>query len=179
MTGAGGLSASWWRSVRVYLRELARDQSIVTLPGIGPELERTLVRALLLTQDHSMKDEIARAVSAALPPSIERAKVFVEQNYAESLSLGHLQRAAGLNASRLGSQFKEHLGHSPMSYLKKIRLDRARELLMCQSPARKISTVLLDVGFSHFGRFSIEYKAAFGESPKETVARALIQRQAR
>lgn len=61
-----------------------------------------------------------------------------------------------------------------MGYLKKARLERARELLMCQSSPRKISTVPLDVGFNHFGRFSIEYEAAFEESPKDTVARALI-----
>jgi AraC-like DNA-binding protein len=176
MTGSGGLTASWWRGVRVYLRELARDQSILALPGIGPELERGLVRALLLTQDSNMKDQIAQAVSMALPPAIARAKAFVEQNYAEPLTLGHLQRAAGLNASRLGTQFREHLGHSPMGYLKQIRLERAREVLMCPGPARKISTVVLDVGFNHFGRFSIDYKEAFGESPKETVARALIDR---
>lgn len=179
MTGMGGLSASWWRSVQAYLRELAQDHSIVALPGIGAELERGLVRSLLLMQDNSMKEEIVRAVSAGLPPSVERARAFVEENYAEPLRLDHLQRAAGLNASRFGAQFKEHLGHSPMGYLKKIRLERARELLMSQSSPRKISTVLLDVGFNHFGRFSIEYKAAFGESPKDTVARALIQRQVR
>jgi AraC-like DNA-binding protein len=179
MTGIGGLSASWWRSVRGYLRERAQHDSIVALPGVGAELERGLVRSLLLMQDSSMKEEITHAVSAVLPPSVERAKAFVEQNYAEPLSLDHLQRAAGLNASRLGIQFREHLGHSPMGYLKKVRLERARELLMSQSAGRKISTVVLDVGFNHFGRFSIEYKAAFGESPKETVARASTQHRAR
>lgn len=175
MVDSSGLSASWWRGIKTYLKELAQKNSIIALPGMSVEFERSLVRSLLLLQDNDMKNDIVQAISAALPSSIVRVKTFIEQNYATPLSLLDLQRSSGLSSARLGLEFKEHLGCSPMRYLKKIRLEHARELLLSRGSSRKISTIVFDVGLSHFGRFSVEYKAAFGESPKETAARTMAR----
>lgn len=50
------------------------------------------------------------------------------------------------------------------------RLAEARRRLACVSAAVRVSTVALDCGFRHFGRFSASYRAAFGESPVETAS---------
>jgi transcriptional regulator GlxA family with amidase domain len=49
------------------------------------------------------------------------------------------------------------------------RLAAARRRLESASSPVRVSTVALDCGFQHFGRFAASYRAAFGESPAETV----------
>ncbi len=49
------------------------------------------------------------------------------------------------------------------------RLAAARRRLESASSPVRVSTVALDCGFAHFGRFADSYRAAFGESPVETV----------
>lgn len=66
--------------------------------------------------------------------------------------------------------FLQFRGMSPMQYLRKLRLDRARELLRAAAPDRRIAEIALDCGFAHFGRFAIAYRERFGELPSATLA---------
>jgi AraC-like DNA-binding protein len=66
--------------------------------------------------------------------------------------------------------FQEFYGVSPIKYLRLVRYARARRDLLIAAPE---NTTVTDVAakwhFWHFGRFSIEYKSLFGESPSETL----------
>ncbi|MCL6608033.1 MAG: helix-turn-helix domain-containing protein [Geminicoccaceae bacterium] len=65
-------------------------------------------------------------------------------------------------------------GMSPHAYLKARRLSLARRaLLTTTSEARLVKRVALAHGFWHFGNFSRDYRALFGETPSETLARAV------
>ena len=74
---------------------------------------------------------------------------------------------------KLGGAFADHFQMSPYDYLTKTRLDRARRALLSGDPAfRTVTAVAVDHGFSHLGRFSRDYREAFGELPRETLARS-------
>lgn len=164
-------AASWWRAAEYYLREVLTEGSILSHPSVGAELELNLVRALLITHRNNYSDEISRNISEMVPEYLQRAKRYIEENYQENIRLDSIRRAAGVTSVKLCSGFKEFSGTTPMGYLKQIRLDKARELLMKGCSRKNVSSIALDVGFSHLGRFSIEYKNAFSESPTDTVAR--------
>jgi transcriptional regulator GlxA family with amidase domain len=62
-----------------------------------------------------------------------------------------------------------------MAYVKRERLKLAREKLSTE-PNLTVTEVATSCGFSHLGRFSIEYASAFGEKPsmtRETAQRNL------
>jgi AraC-like DNA-binding protein len=50
------------------------------------------------------------------------------------------------------------------------RMSLARQALASGSAA-SVSEVAFAYGFEHLGRFSIAYRARFGESPRETLRR--------
>ena len=68
--------------------------------------------------------------------------------------------------------FKEVMGLTPMAYLLRLRLHRARQALLAGTHGTTtVSAVALDWGFWHFGDFSRAYKECFGELPSDTLRR--------
>ena len=108
-----------------------------------------------------------------LPRNLARAVRYLRDNLREPLTLALLVRASGLTERTLHKQFHRFLGMSPVAYLRRLRLLAAREALS-QPAAPSVSEVAGSVGFAHFGRFAIAYKAAFGETPSSTRQRAQV-----
>ena len=53
-------------------------------------------------------------------------------------------------------------------------LNAARlDLVADDSPLHTVTEIALDNGFTHLGRFSVNYRELFGESPSETLARRM------
>jgi transcriptional regulator GlxA family with amidase domain len=72
---------------------------------------------------------------------------------------------------RLQAAFQDALDVTPSGYLRKVKLERARDELR-SGAAENIASVAYRWGFNHPGRFSALYRRAFGESPAETLKRA-------
>ena len=65
---------------------------------------------------------------------------------------------------------QETVGMSPMNFFKRVRLHGARRALRdATRGSTKVSAVAVKWGFWHFGEFSSDYRACFGESPSETL----------
>ncbi|MEJ7806329.1 MAG: helix-turn-helix transcriptional regulator [Telluria sp.] len=77
---------------------------------------------------------------------------------------------AGVSVRSLYAGFKEYCGVSPLQYLRMLRLDGARQALL-NAPDCHIASIAMHWGFGHLGRFSMEYKERFGESPSQSVRR--------
>jgi AraC-like DNA-binding protein len=57
-----------------------------------------------------------------------------------------------------------------MAYVREVRLERARADLMSDDPSLgSVTDIALKWGFAHLGRFAVEYKRRFGESPSATL----------
>jgi len=61
--------------------------------------------------------------------------------------------------------FKRVTGDSPLQYLKKIRLDKAKGLLVNQG--MRVNTVAFEVGYESPSQFSREFKRYFKVPPSE------------
>ena len=72
---------------------------------------------------------------------------------------------------RDGYAFRQHVGVAPMAYLKKYRLEQVRRQLLEDRSSHNVSSIAIDWGFTHLGRFSIEYRKLFGEAPSHTAGR--------
>jgi transcriptional regulator GlxA family with amidase domain len=71
---------------------------------------------------------------------------------------------------------EEHLGIGPIRYLTLRRMHQVRQALLGADPSKAtVTSVVTDHGFWELGRFSVAYRARFGESPSETLRRPVIK----
>lgn len=75
---------------------------------------------------------------------------------------------AGVSRRTLQNAFLRVLDMSPLAYIKAVRLKQARETL---KQARSVTDAATACGFWHFGHFSHDYQAMFGERPSDTLRR--------
>lgn len=83
---------------------------------------------------------------------------------------------AGVSVRSVQIAFRRAYGITPSAALLACRLRHARLLLRSAGPATSVTQVALDCGFYHLGRFSLQYKRAFAESPSATLRRAIDRR---
>lgn len=108
------------------------------------------------------------------PPSyLARAEAYLLDHMVDPVSITDTARAAGVSTSALKLAFGKYHGMPPLAWLKTKRLDRAFEdLSKPQTISESVTEVGLKWGFFHLGRFSKDYAARFGESPRHTKQRA-------
>jgi AraC-like DNA-binding protein len=117
----------------------------------------------------------AQQSSRRIFPAFHRVRQAEELMYAysgEPISMLELAEAVGVSLRSLQLAFADvYNGQSPREVLNRIRLDKARERLLAADGDGQVTTIALDSGFFHLGRFSQAYARAFGERPSETLAR--------
>jgi AraC-like DNA-binding protein len=101
-----------------------------------------------------------------------RTRNILEDRYRQPIPMEEICRELGVSLRTLHRSFREYFDITPRQYLKILRLDKARRDLAAGAPStHSVNEIALHRGFNHLGRFSIEYGAHFGESPRETLAR--------
>jgi AraC family transcriptional regulator, ethanolamine operon transcriptional activator len=84
--------------------------------------------------------------------------------------LSELCATANVSERTLQKAFNSIMGMSPLTYLHRLRLHRARdELRKATIDSTSVTDVALNWGFWHFGEFSRAYKNCFGEVPSATL----------
>ena len=102
---------------------------------------------------------------AAVPPSIWRAVQWLEENFANKVSIEKLAVQAGLSPRHFARSFLQATGYTPYAYLLWVRLSRARELLKQPGRAKGLKEIANSCGFfdqTHFGR---HFRRMFGTTP--------------
>lgn len=102
---------------------------------------------------------------------VRMAEEFMHARSDEPLSMAEVAREVGVGLRSLQLAFMEVRAMGPRDVLLQMRLDRARERLLAAKPADTVTSIALDCGFAHLGRFPAAYRIAFGELPTETLAR--------
>ncbi|MGY3571439.1 AraC family transcriptional regulator [Vibrio paucivorans] len=95
---------------------------------------------------------------------IAKALSKVHSNYDEVLTVQSLAEEASMSVSAFHSAFRAVTLESPLQYIKKVRLTRAKELI--HGEGRRVSDAARMVGYSSSSQFSREYKRHFNETPK-------------
>ena len=91
----------------------------------------------------------------------------MQSDYAGKLDVEQLANTARMSASAFHRAFKEITSDSPMQYLKKVRLTKARDLMVQENMKAYIAAD--KVGYESSSQFSREFKRYFGQSPAEMM----------
>ena len=101
---------------------------------------------------------------------IEIAKDQIRKTYmSDEISLNTIAAEVGMSPSYFSSIFSKEMGKTFVEYLTEIRMDRAKELLMCSS--MKTSEIGYEVGYKDPHYFSYIFKKTQNCIPKEFRAR--------
>ena len=92
----------------------------------------------------------------------EKACRFMEQHFAERISLDQLCRCAGLSKSTLLRSFTQSKGVTPYNYLENIRIGTAKKLLEQGTPPVEAA---LQTGFSDQSHFTNYFSRFIGLTP--------------
>lgn len=169
---AGAVNAGLVAAVRTLVRALELCGRAGPAPVLAAEIEHGVLTALLLGQRHNYTDAIFSARTLPAPRVVRRVVELVDDAPEKPWTVADLALSAGVSTRSLHAAFRRQLGTSPMSYVRRRRLEHAHDELLDLDPASgKVIDVALRHGFTHTGRFAAAYRAYFGESPSATLRR--------
>jgi AraC-like DNA-binding protein len=119
-----------------------------------------LSRALRIEWENSMKNK-----SPKLKELIKISVNYINANYEKELTLGDISNFVYLSPSYFTRVFKEEMKVSPISYLLKVRINKAKEILA--GTDMKIGDTALAVGFSNHQRFNEIFRKNTGTTPSD------------
>jgi transcriptional regulator GlxA family with amidase domain len=103
---------------------------------------------------------------------VARFEEFLAANPNRPLYLTEICAAIGVGERTLRASCEEHIGMGPIRFLTLRRMHLAHRALLRADPSKStVTRVITDHGFWQFGRFSVTYRALFGESPSKTLLR--------
>ncbi len=113
----------------------------------------------------SMAEEIASRMDTKAPGFIMRAKQYIHERIGEDISLKEVASKVNTSSYYLCKQFKKATGLSYTEYVSKIRIQKAKRLLL--EPEIRVSEVAFQVGFQSLTHFNRVFKKFTGQSPTE------------
>jgi len=99
-----------------------------------------------------------------------RAETLIRERLGASCSVAQIAAEFGTTLRSLEIGFQEVYGMAPHAYRTSLRMSAARTDLRRGSGT--VSEVAVRWGFQHLGRFSVDYRRMFGESPSITMRSA-------
>ncbi len=136
---------------------------------IAPLIEQEIV-VRLLSGAHG---PTLRALVTAGSPSQQIARVlnWLKLHFAEDFAIDELAAQAHMSSSTFRQHFRALAGMSPLQYLKQLRLQDARQLML--NEGIDAGSAAVRVGYESASQFSREYARLFGAPPQRDIRRLL------
>lgn len=110
----------------------------------------------------SAKDAVKRRRDLErLQPALE----YIEQHYADRISVAQLADLLCLSPDRLGHLFRDGVGQAPLQYINEIRLRKAMNLLKTEEYT--VTEVAQAVGFFDYNHFGRLFRRRYGCTPNQ------------
>lgn len=124
--------------------------------------EKNGYRAMALTYSLLAELESPRRYA---PKRMLAAREFLDTHFAESVRIEELAVAAGLSGVHFRNEFKRYFGVSPLAYLKRVRMEQAKQLLA--SGYYTVTEAAAACGFDSVSYFSQEFRRMTGQTPRD------------
>ena len=151
----------------------ATAPGVLTHPEIAKAIEQELLRALITCLANPAN---AKEPNHSRQRVMQRFHQVIEAKQYDPLYLPEVCAAVGVPERTLYGICMDYFGLSPHRYLWLRRMNLVRRALALADPnirANSVTGIASDYGFTEFGRFSVQYRAMYGESPSTTLRRKL------
>jgi AraC family transcriptional regulator len=93
----------------------------------------------------------------------KRALAYIEDNLGSKIDIGEIADVVALSKSHFSRTFRNSLGSSPMAYVSKRRVERAK--LMMTSTRERLTDIALSCGFADQSHLTRYFRRIVGMSP--------------
>jgi adenylate cyclase len=124
-------------------------------------------------------DRVVRVSGGPAPRDVRRAIEYMRRNVGRRIAMADLVAVCHVSERTLRKHFRTFIGVSPLGFLRRLRLAAVREALLKGTRGTSVTEVATLHGFTHFGRFSSQYRQCFGETPSITLGRSRAAREER
>ena len=136
-------------------------------------------RCASVLQEKLLENLVLQGCANALYPSdrsrykvARRAYRYLLESLEDVPSIQQLCTVTAANYKTLQRGYRETYGMSPQAHIKALRLSRAQRDLRQPAASTTVTSVAVRWGFLELGRFAVQYRERFGESPSETLRKA-------
>lgn len=137
-------------------------------------MDRALEQELIHLMARCLADREASKARGRHGVTMTRFEEFLEANPDRPIYLVEICAALAVSERTLRGYCEEHLGMGPIRYLAFRRMHLVRRELMRADPSEtNVAKIAIDHGFWELGRFSVAYRALFGEAPLRTLQRPI------
>ena len=149
-------------SVRTRLREVGYQAA--------RQLDRLMNKEInnkvdpILVAPHDIVSRQSTDVLAVEHPAVATALRYIKQHYGEPITIEDIIEFTGLSKRGLEKAFEKHLGRTPASELRRVRLDQAKRLLT--ETFDKIDSIAHDCGYSNSSNLSCAFRRDTDMSPR-------------
>ncbi|MES2840312.1 MAG: AraC family transcriptional regulator [Pseudomonadota bacterium] len=153
--------------VDAWLRMMRLMDRPVEAAVLAPMIEREILFRALQGPLGGMLRDMARPDGRLA--QIRRTTQWIREHHTEAFRVGHLAAMADMSVAAFYRHFKAITAMTPIQYQKRLRLLRARWLLLFEP--RDAASIAFAVGYESASQFNREYARLFGMPPARDVAR--------
>lgn len=113
---------------------------------------------------HALSGSSIRTPQAESDHLLQQVVHYLSTQYAHPVSIEHMAESLGYNRAYLSRLFKQRTGVSPVTFLLKLRIDKARHMLR-ERPELTIEQIAASVGLQDALYFSKQFRRLHGQSP--------------
>jgi AraC-like DNA-binding protein len=159
------VSAAPVEMLGAFVRLLDLLSTPADIPILAPLIQREICYRLLMGEQGPRLRLIAEIGSQS--EQIARAIDLLKGNFAKPFKVEDLASEIGMSSSTFHHHFKEMTALSPLQFLKRLRLNEARRLMLTEH--HDAASAALYVGYESPSQFSREYSRQFGAPPLKDI----------
>jgi transcriptional regulator GlxA family with amidase domain len=129
---------------------------------LAADISEEFIHDRIRTTNDQQRDPLKLRIGLGHTKLVEAVRL-MEANIEEPIPLDDLSRYAGVSRRQLERLFRKYLNYAPTRYYLKLRLIRARQLLL--QTDMSVTAVALSCGFTSTPHFSKCYRELYGWSP--------------
>ena len=119
---------------------------------------------ILIYLDRAFNDRSIGTMQAEEPDLMGNVTAYIENHYADHITVQDLSRRFFVSESTISHQFKQKMGISIYRYMTQRRLIAAKKLIAQALPLEQVGS---RVGFTDYSAFYRAFKQEYGISPRQ------------
>lgn len=129
------------------------------------------ILALALCPQLTHDDQQARQPSEGLSRQLifKELLEWIQANLHTPISLTELEQRSGYSRRNLQLAFSQRFGCGPIQWIRRQRLDLARQHLLNPSPSDTVASISAQLGFRNLSAFSRDFHSVYGIRPSEVL----------
>ena len=153
--------------VTMLLQEMLREQE--RMDPFSGDMLITMLQGLLLTllrdEENQRQNREAMQCLNSENQVIRQAQQYIAAHITEKLTVPQVAQSAHVSASYLTALFHKHLQISPGEYIRRIKLEKSKQLI--RQGTMNFTEIAKALEYSTICQFSRQFKQMFGMTPSE------------